>query len=308
MTNKARSLALIAVCALGLGNAPGADPAPPASLRLEITLSDGSRLIGVTSLATIPLVSDAMGTMDVSLRYIDAISFSEDHKSANVTFRNGDKIRGIAAGVTQLTLNTLVGAISVPMAVVREIRVHPAGNGKPLEWAVLPFPKNCDWPGAHGNPARVEVDEIVLQGQPVCTEQIYSAPMSFECVATLDELVANDGCLWIDFIPDGTDAELNVPPQNTAIQLGYHQRDEGGGMFTIAAAGAPPEDLAKGPFTFEAGKSCHLEIEVKPDGIRATLNGQVFETSVTLPFKSFHIELMGWQPTNTWHIRDFVVH
>ena len=102
--------------------------------------------------------------------------------------------------------------------------------------------------------ARVEGGEIVMQGQPVCTEA-YSAPLRFEFVVTLDQLVSDDGCLWIEFIPDGPDAELNVPPQSVAIQMGYHQRGEGSGMFTIAAAGARPEDsLGKSAFTVGAGE------------------------------------------------------
>jgi hypothetical protein len=249
-----------------------------------------------------------MGKIDVRLGFISTISFSEGQEAATVTFRNGDKIRGNIAGVTALDIKTLFGPISVLMGVVREIRVHPGGSGKLVDWDSLPFPKGSDWPGARGGPARVEADEIVLQGQPVCTKQSFAAPLSFECDAALDQLVSEDGCLWIDLVPEGPDAEQNVPPQNVAIQLGYHHRGDGGGMLTLASMGAAPVDMGKEPFAFEAGKAYHLQIEVEADTIRVTLDGQVFESKTTLPFKSFHIEVMGWQPTNTWHVRDFIVH
>jgi hypothetical protein len=308
MKDTARTLALLAVCALGAGSVRGADSPPPKPVRLEISLTDGSLLLGETSMPSISLISGGMGKIDVRLGFISAISFAEGEESASVTFRNGDKIRANIAGVTALDIKTLFGPVSIPVGAVREIHVHPGGTGKLVDWDILPFPKGSDWPGARGGPATVNADEMVLQGQPVCTKQSFSAPLSFECDATLDKLVSDDGCLWIDLVPDGPDAEQNVPPQNVAIQLGYHHRGDGGGMLTIASMGAAPVDMGKDAFELVAGKAYHLQIDVEADTIRATLDGQVFESKTTLPFKSFHIEVMGWQPTNTWHIRDFIVH
>ena len=309
MKYNASTLALLAVCALGVGNGLGAEPPSPKPPRLEISLWDGSLLLGETSLASISLVSEGMGQMDVQLGFIGGISFSADHESDSVKFSNGDTIRGSVTGVKEISLKTLFGPVSVPLNVIRELRVHPDGTGRVVDWEVLPFPRDSNWPATRGEPAKVDADEIVLKGQPVRTQQSFSAPMSFGCEVTLEQLTSDDGCLWIEFVADGADPEPNVPPQSASLQLGYHQRGPGGGMFTIAGAGSPPADLVKDPFEFEAGKPCRLEIGVTPDGeIRATLNGQVFETRVTIPFKTFHIELMGWQPTNTWHVRDFLFH
>ena len=42
--------------------------------------------------------------------------------------------------------------------------------------------------------------------------------------------------------------------------------------------------------------------------MRVTFNGQTLEAKgVTLPFKAVHIRLMGWQPANTWHVRNVTV-
>jgi len=78
-------------------------------------------------------------------------------------------------------------------------------------------------------------------------------------------------------------------------------------MLDIVRAGQTV-NLCNAPFVFEAGKPYRLAIEITADAIRVTLNGQVFESKLTLPFKTFYIRLMGWQPTNTWHVRSFVVH
>lgn len=308
MKNDARNLALLALCALGVGGAIGAEPPLPSPLRLEVSLTDGSRLFGETSLDGIPLLTDGLGKVDISLGFISSISFSADQEPASLKLRNGDALRGNIDGLKDFSLKTVVGEVSVPLKAVREMRVHPGVSGSAVEWDVLPFPKGSDWPSWRGTPATVDAGEIVLRGQPVCTVQSYSAPLSFECNATLDQLVSDDGCIWVDLIPDGPDAEPNMPPGNVAIQLGYHQRGPGGGMFTIANMGNPPENLGPEPFGMQAGKPYHIEIEVLADTIRATLNGQVFESKLTLPFKTFHIELMGWQPGNTWRVRDFVVH
>lgn len=304
----ARAFALLAVGALFAHSAFAAEPSPPPKLlRLEVSLTDGSRLIGETSLPTISVLSDGMGKIEVPLQYIGAISFSSDHKTAAMAFRNGDKLRGDVTGLDSLSLKTLVGSVSIPLGAISDMRVHPAGSGKVIDWTVLPFPKGCDWPGPRGEPATIDGGEIILRGQPVCTAETYGVPVGFECEVTLDQLVSADGCLWIIFVPDGPDAEMSVPPQNVAIQFGYHQAGEGGGMFTVASRGAVPDDFGKGPFTFLPAKTSHLEINLKADGIVARLNGQAFESKLTLPFKSFHIELMGWQPVNTWRIRDFVI-
>src|SRR5207302_11403024 len=126
-------------------------------------------------------------------------------ESASVKFRNGDNIRGDIAGVNAFSLNTIFGPVSIPMQTVREMRVHRGGGGGLVEWEVLPFPKNSDWPGPRGEPARIEADELVLRGYPVRTRQSYSTVLSFECEVTLEQLAASDGWVVIYFMPEDAD-------------------------------------------------------------------------------------------------------
>jgi hypothetical protein len=309
MKFRARTIWLPAacVCVLGAGIGLRAGEVPPKPPRLEISLTDGSVIIGESSVDSVSVTPQGLGKMDVKLGFVDAISFSEDQKSANVSFRNGDRMLGATVSTNGIGLNTLVGPVTVPLGVMREIRVHPGGSGKVVDWDVLPFPVNCEWAGLRGEPAKVKADEIVLEGQPVLTRQSFSAPVSIEFDAALELAVSDDGCLWIVFDPDGAVGDPNVPPKNVAIQLGYQNKGEGGGMFTIADMNGAPVDLEENPFTFEAGKARHLEIEVTGEGIKATLDGKAYESKIVMPFKNFHIELLGWQPMNTWRVRDFVV-
>jgi hypothetical protein len=268
-------------------------------VRLDVSLSDGSRLVGEPTLTSIPFTSDDVGKMNLPLAYLRSLSL--DHGMASVRMRNDDKIRGSITGMKELSLKTVVGTLTIPIEMVQEMKVHLAG-GQEMDWEVLPFPKDSNWMGGRGQAATVDGGEVVLQGQPVWTKQTYAVPQSFRCDVALDQTVSNDGCLWVVLIPDGADAEAMVPPQNVAIQLGYHQPGGDSGMLTVAAQGMQPMDVGKGPFAFQAGKAYHLEIEVKPDVIRTTLNGEAFESRITVPFKSFRIELMGWQPMNTWRV------
>jgi hypothetical protein len=309
MKNRARILTLLAICMFGIGRGTqGGEQPLPKPLRLQVSLTDGSVLLGQTALESLPFIPEGMIKTDIQLGYIDAITFSQDQPAVVLTFRNGDRMRGTIDGPFTVPLNTLVGPVSAPMAVIREIRVRAGGNEKVVDWVILPFPKNSDWRD-EGEPAQISPEEIVFKGQPVWTEQTLFAPLTIEFDAALDQLVSDDGCIWVILIPDGPYAELYVPPQNVAIQLGYHNKGEGSGMFTIyRGGGAAPNDLGMGPFNFEAGKPHHLKIEVAVDSIRATLDGQSFEDKRTLPFKKFHIELMGWQPSNTWRVRNLVVY
>jgi hypothetical protein len=307
MKYKPRTFVLLLVGALGLargleGEQPLANP-----LRLEVNLADGSLLVGETSLEKLPLIHEGMGTIDIQLGFVDTISFSQDQPPVSVVLRNGDMIHGAIAGSFEFPLKTLAGQVSVRMGGIREIRVHPGGSDRVVDWVSLPFPGNSDWRD-RGVPANISGEEIVLKGQPVWTEQAFFPPATIECDATLDQIVSDDGCFWIILVPEGKEVELNIPPHNVAIQVGYHERGEDTGMFTISrGGGGGPADLGKGPFTFEAGKPSHLKIEVSADAIRATLNGEAFDDKERLLFKRFHIELMGWQPTNTWHVREFTV-
>ncbi|MEI6150406.1 MAG: hypothetical protein WCS01_15000, partial [bacterium] len=63
------------------------------SLRLELDLVDGSRLIGTPSLATVP-VQTSYAKMDIPLTQIQTIKIGDDHETVTLNLRNGDTLTG----------------------------------------------------------------------------------------------------------------------------------------------------------------------------------------------------------------------
>ena len=285
----------------------GAQKVKASPLQLVVSLTDGTRVVGETTLTSLSFRSAALGRVGIPLEKIRAVKFSADHESASIALQNGDKVQG-SLGADSLTLRTLLGRVTVPLEKTAEIEVRLSG-GSLVEWDVLPFPRNSDWPGPQGEPATLAPNEAVLRGQPVRTKQTYPATLSFECEVTLEKLaINNNGCLWIALEPEGSDPNLEWPAESVVVELGYNQINGRDGHLNINR-GRTATRLNDAPLVLEGGKPYRLRVELLPDRMRVTLNGQAFEAKgVTLPFKACHIQLMGWQPANTWHVRNFTVH
>jgi len=285
--------------------AADAEKVKPSPLQLIVSLTDGTRVIGETKLTSLSLQSAALGKVVIPLEKIRAVKFSANHESAIVSLQNGDKVQGIPGSIS-LSLKTLLGEVTVPLEHTTEIVIQHSGR-RLVEWNLLPFPRNSDWPGPQGEPATVVPNEVVLRGQPVRTKQTYPATLSFECDVTLEKLAINNGCLWIALVPEGSDPNLNWPAESVVVELGYNQINGRDGHLNINH-GPTAIRLNDTPLVLEGGKPYRLSVKLLPDRMRVTLNGQAFEAKgMTLPFKACHIQLMGWQPANTWHVRNFTM-
>jgi len=283
----------------------GATKAKESPLQLVVSLTDGSRVIGETTLTSLSFRSAVLGSVIIPLAKIRAIKFNANHESALVLLQNGDQLEG-GPGSISLRLQTLLGMVTVPLEKTAEIEVR-SGGGRLVEWDLLPFPRNSDWPGPQGEPATMIPNEAVLRGQPVRTKQTYPATLSFECDVTLEKLAINNGCLWIALVPEGSDPNLNWPAESVVVELGYNQINGRDGHLNINH-GPTAIRLNDTPLVLEGGKPYRLSVKLLPDRMRVTLNGQAFEAKgMTLPFKACHIQLMGWQPANTWHVRNFTM-
>jgi len=277
------------------------------TVQVTLTLDDGSRLIGTTTLTNFPLRSEALGTMAIPLDKVRSLKFSPNHESVIVSLANGDKLQG-SLGTVSLKLQTLLGVVTVPLEHVTAIDVQLKG-GKLVEWDVLPFPRDCDWPGSRGEPATVTADEIVIRGQPVCSKQTYSAPLTFECELTVDQPLTHLENAVITLFPEGADPSLDPPVGSLDVLLQYEGAGGRGGHLYFRQRGCDVVSLTKKPFVLQAGKPYQLKVEVLSDSLHVTLNGQEYEAEgVTLPFKSFHIRLEGWKPDKVWHLRNIAIH
>jgi hypothetical protein len=94
--------------------------APPVQLTVDLT--DGSRVIGTTTLTSLPMRSEALGKIEVPLAKVRAIKFSRDQESVAVTLINGDSVKG-GLGDLSLRLRTVFGDITVPVDRVTTIKV-----------------------------------------------------------------------------------------------------------------------------------------------------------------------------------------
>jgi hypothetical protein len=179
---------------------------------------------------------------------------------------------------------------------------------RPLAWDALPFPRNSDWPGPKGLPAHIEDGDLILQGREARTRSAYSVPLTIECEFLLEARSGTDGGLAIRLIPPDQPADLNIT-QTLYLVLSYRPSGEAIAEIQSCNASSTAKTLWGGkPFDLRVGKPNQLQIDLRREGMRFTVNGQTFEAGdVVVPYDRFYIQIWGWQPVNRWHLRNFVV-
>jgi hypothetical protein len=205
-------------------------------------------------------------------------------------------------------------AICLTLAAVTLLVAGCSTTGpRPLAWDVLPYPRDSDWPAWSGVPGNLEGETLVLQGHPVRTHETYSAPLTVECEVELEARVAADGFFGVGFVPVG--APPDVGPLNLRwLQIACRGSSAASGrdaLAFLARDGSVKDRLVWGekPFAVTAGKPCTVRLEVAEDGIRVVVDGRAYDLKgVKIPYNRFHIWLDGWQPTNRWRVRNFVIH
>lgn len=95
-------------------------------LRLTVSLTDGSRLIGTTTVRELPLTSDALGKLAVPLAKVRELKLSKTG-TADLTLRNGDRLQAGLA-LQKLPLLTVFGLVQVPVAEVTAITFADGGG------------------------------------------------------------------------------------------------------------------------------------------------------------------------------------
>jgi|GEM_PF-441191 len=113
--------------AVTTNNAEGDEPLPPKNepLKLRFELTDGTRVIGVPAIETLPFKT-SFADIKLSLKLIDSIEFSKETESARVLFGNGDKLEG-SLKVEEIGIETVFGRHSIPMKHVVSMGVVTGG-------------------------------------------------------------------------------------------------------------------------------------------------------------------------------------
>lgn len=96
------------------------------SLRLMIDLADGSRVVGVPNIVSIP-VQTAYAKLDIDLKHVRIITMEKDHELAVFEMKNGDRIKG-AMLLKTLDLKTAFGKVSVGVDQIDKIAVLTGGS------------------------------------------------------------------------------------------------------------------------------------------------------------------------------------
>jgi hypothetical protein len=127
------------------------------ALQLTVNLSDGSCLIGETSLANLPLRSEALGNLQIPLDQVRTVKFSDDQESVAITTANGDSLHG-ALGNVALKLRTVFGEVAVPLTLVTTIAVEPLPDAAGLRAGLVahyPFHGDADDQSGRENHGKV---------------------------------------------------------------------------------------------------------------------------------------------------------
>ncbi|HAS83865.1 MAG TPA: hypothetical protein DCS43_14620 [Verrucomicrobia bacterium] len=100
-----------------------------AQLRLDVELVDGSRIIGVPDIASMP-VQTAYAKMDIPLAQISTIAIQPGQTNVTVRLANGDSLTGTLVR-PDLPIDTIMGPLQVPVSIITKISISNRGN-KPL--------------------------------------------------------------------------------------------------------------------------------------------------------------------------------
>ncbi len=124
---------VITLIATALTSAIRAEPATnqvKQSLRLELDLVDGSRVIGIPGVESLP-VQTTYARMVIPLKQILSIKMGDDHETAAIDLLNGDRIKGVLT-LGPVRLDTVFGKVSVGVEHIRVLRIVPVGGDGPV--------------------------------------------------------------------------------------------------------------------------------------------------------------------------------
>ena len=124
---------LVVLTALSLLSASSAEQETVESvpLRLSLDLVDGSHVIGVPNIKSVP-VQTSYAKMDIPLRQIRSIKIADDHETASLELQNGDKLTAVL-GVGPIELGTIFGKTTIGLEHIEQLDVVLTGRALPQE-------------------------------------------------------------------------------------------------------------------------------------------------------------------------------
>ena len=157
----------------------GEDKAGP-NLRLELDLVDGSHIIGVPSIESMP-VQTSYANMDIPLKEISTVRMDADHETASLDLRNGDKLKGVI-NLKPIDLETIFGKVSVGIEHIKEIVSDTSLSGRrPLKEITRAMSG-----GDRDESGIVLRSHRGTRGEPTTSKESYPVPIEIQYVCRTD--------------------------------------------------------------------------------------------------------------------------
>ena len=168
-------------------------------------------------------------------------------------------------------------------------------------WEILPFPDN-NWTGSHGQPATTNGGIVTLDGRPVRTVQSFSGPLKITYDVFLPARTTDDGLFSLLFIPSTLASNLTSP--NIKLSMEYRN----GGVDDLLVNQNDAGILWTNSFNVATQTTYHCTIELSVAGnLTWAINNLTnsIPGTITVPYSSYKLELVGWQPGTIWQISNF---
>ena len=189
-----------------------------------------------------------------------------------------------------------------------------ASGPRPVAWDRLPFPKDSGWVGSKGEPAIIEGDAMVLQGQDVRTRRIYQLPLTIDFDFEVAKRPVPDGGFLLEFAPTNSLADSELPLA-TIICISYQSPtaasvNSSGALLIYVKDDSSPARVVWGPvpFTCEEGRFYHLHVEARIDGLKIVTDQGVEQIDLKIPYGKLLLQMHGWKPPSRWYVRNFSIH
>ena len=267
-------------------------------VQLLVKLTDGSRVIGTTTLTSLPLRSEALGMLTIRLNQIRALKFSPNHESVSVALANGDQLQG-SLGTVSLKMQTLVGEVPVPLEQTVEIRVTASLDGKLSDGliAYYPFAEDAEDHSGHqnnGQIVRADFQSDAATGRKAL--QVTGTSSSYVLVPRTDSLEPTDGItisMWVKGVPGQAAGQGwgTILRKANNFQPGYFIRGGGISAFQLFCntPGAVAYYESAGFLEFTATKWQHIVATYsRADGVLATYQDGELINQKSLAEPLFH--------------------
>ncbi len=140
-------LAAMTLTAALAGTVPAEQDQREQPLRLELDLVDGSHIVGVPAIESLPLQT-SYARLDIPLKAIRTIKVGADRETMSVELQNGDRLKG-AIDLTSIKIQALFGKATIGIELIKGVRVAMAGGMLPASLrkglvAYYPFDGNAN--------------------------------------------------------------------------------------------------------------------------------------------------------------------